>query len=295
MGLLGNLVNKLYTNVLDPFTTVVSHPIKSIQAAIDPNIKFKDVVAQTVAEPKGQQVVEAISTGLALGSVFGAAKAVVTKGVTAAASALIPSTTKGKIIAGGSTLLGAAVLTETKKPLKTISEIPSNIGSFGSNVGKFIEDPSIAAAEKILKENPGTVIAIGAGAAALGAGSLITGLGAIENIQTRESVKDLTKELKNDLAGTPTTSNLVPTTPQKISLVDTTPSQTNNAALVPTSPPTAQTQQLTTTKKKTPSRKVKKQTPINVNQRVNVLVQNKNSSIGIKNQSKNYLKRSVYA
>lgn len=290
MGLLSNIVKTAYTKVLDPFTTVVSHPIKSIQAAIDPNIKFKDVVASTVAEPKGQQIVEAITTGLTVGSVLGATKAVVTKGVTTAAKALIPSTTKGKVIAAVAAPVAVGVLSETKKPVSAISKAPGALAAFGADVGTFIDDPTLRNAEKILKENPGVTLALGAGAVAAGAGAVVSGIGAIENIKTRESVKDLTKELSTDTKNLPTSSNLPTATPQNIKLVDT------NPQLAPTSPPTAQTQQLTTTSKRLPSsRKVKKQNPINVNQRVNVVVQNKNSSVGIKSQNKNYLKRGVYA
>jgi len=285
MGLLGNLVNKVYTNVLDPFTTVVSHPIKSVQAIVSPNIKFSDVVAQTVAEPKIQQITEAITTGLAVGSVLGVGKAIATKGVTTVAKALIPSTAKGKIATAIAVPVAAGVLTKTTKPIESISKVPSQLTAFGADVGTFIDNPTLLNAEKILKENPGVSVALGTGAVLAGAGAVVSGIGALENIQTRESVKELTKELKSDLTQTPAVSNILPTTttstPQQVKLIDTAPQ--SNSSLVPVTP---QTTAVSSTSSKVGVRRRKRKSmrsPTSINQKVNVIIGNKT-----------YLKREVH-
>jgi hypothetical protein len=285
MGILGNLVNKLYTNVLDPFTTVVSHPIKSVQAIVSPNIKFSDVVAKTVAEPKLQQITEAITTGLAVGSVFGAAKAIATKGVATAAKALIPATTKGKVTAAVAVPVAAGVLTKTSKPIESIAKVPAQLTAFGADVGSFIDDPTLKNAEKILKENPGVSLAIGAGAVALGAGSIVSGIGAVENIKTRESVKELTNQLS-----TQPVSTILPTTTETKRVAEV--PATTNLAPVSMTPQTPQTQVISSSAVGVRRRKRKSmRSPASINQRVNVIVSNR--SIGTEN--KTYLKREIYA
>lgn len=284
MGLLGKIVEKAYTKVLDPFTTAVAHPIKSVQAVISKDKKFKDVVAATVAEPKAQQITEVITTGLTVGSLFGAAKAVATKGVVAAGKALIPSTTKGKVTAAIAAPITIGVLSETKKPLDVVAKAPGALAAFGADVGTFVDDPTLQNAEKILRENPGVSVALGAGAVAAGAGALVTGFGAIENIKTRESVQDLTKTL-----------TIMPLQPDKgISL---TPVGESNTGVM--SPVTPQTQaQATNSRPGGVRRRYKKRKsstlPTSINQKVNVVVQNRNSSVGIR-QSKNYIKERLLA
>lgn len=273
MGLLGNLVNKVYTNVLDPFTTIVSHPIKSIQAAINPDIKFKDVVSETIKEPKGQQIVEVLSTALTVGSIYGAGKAIATKGITTAAKALIPSTTKGKIVAGGTTLLGAGILAETKKPIQAVSTLPSNIGNFGSNVGKLIDNPTLLQAEKTLKENPLiSSIVLGTGAAIVGKGAT-SAFGAVSSYQTKKAVDELSSTIKQNN----TANNLLPSAGE-IALRDTSTNEVASStnSFIPQTAVTPATTQMTTTKTGISKRKTyKKQQLQNISQKVNVVLGNK--------------------
>jgi hypothetical protein len=285
MGLLGNLVNKLYTTILDPFTTIVAHPLQSGKAIIDPNTSFSNLVKKTVSEPKLQQITEVLTTGTVLGSGLGLAKGIATKGLLPVVKNLIPTTGKGKLIGGTTLLVGGGILTQTQKPLTTLSTIPSKLTAFGADVGTFIDQPTLLNAEKILKENPGVSIALGAGAVAAGAGALVTGFGAIENIQTREAVKDLTKELS-----TQPVSTLLPTSPTETKRVSEIPA-TSNLSPVSMTPQTPQTQVLSSTAGVRRQKRKSMRSPASISQRVNVIVSNR--SIGT--QNKTYLKREIYA
>lgn len=270
MGLLSTLNNLVTKN---PIVSSLVTPVANLVQKIAPN-----PVSKFVSE-------KPVTTALIVaGGAAGTLTKVGAAAATSIARSLIPTTAKQAVVTGTTAIVGYGVLSETKKPLEAVAKAPSALVNFGKDVGKFVEDPTLLNAEKILKENKGVSVALATGGLILGgtalAKTLLPAAGAVSNIQTKEAVQDLTNTLQN--------------VPNQISLVDTSKPIASNSN-VPSTPVTPQTQTMpsTSNNRKKYSRKVKA-LPQNITQRVNVVVQNKNSSVGIK-QSKNYLKRSVYA
>lgn len=259
---------------------VVSHPITTLTKGY--GAAKQEVLGEKASTSIGKVV---LNTG-----VVGAA--VLTGGTSAGRTiavnvgkSLIPKTTSGKIIAG---LAAPAVVTAVANNPKIITEaakLPAKSAAFGADVGKATANPTKENLLNIAKENPLiTGLVVGAGALTLGK-TLLPTAGAITNIQTKEAVQDLTSQLQS----LPTAA--VPP------VVDTSKSlTTTQTPFSPTTAVTAATAPLPTTSgtRKVAKRASKKAIPQNISQRVNVVVQNKNSSVGIR-QSKNYLKRSILA
>jgi len=242
------------------------------------------VVAKTVAEPKAQQIGEVITTGLTVGSVFGAVKSIATKGIAKAVTAVIPSTTKGKVKAAIAVPAGISAVASNPKILSEAASIPSKSAAFGADVGRFTADPSLESALNIVQENPLISGLVAGGAVLGGAGAIISGVGALENVRTRESVVDLTSALQNSPS-----SNL-----PSDSGAAAKPVQTSTEPFAPSTAVTPATAKLSATSTKK-SKSSRKSTPSVINQKVNVIVQNKNTSAGIRSQTKNYIKEPLLA
>lgn len=85
-----------------------------------------------------------------------------------AVTSLIPSTTKGKIVAAAvAPVIASAII---QNPAKAI-QVPGQILNFQTNVGGLIANPSLSKAVEIVKENPviSSLVAVG-GVAAIGGG-----------------------------------------------------------------------------------------------------------------------------
>lgn len=280
MGILGNIVKAIYKPI-DVAVTTFAHPIQVTKAIFDPKTTVSQVVQKTIAEPKSKQITDVITAGLGYATALGGAVAIGTKGVVKAAASLIPSTTKGKIIAAVVAPVAISAVAQNPKIVtSTVPEVVPALTAFGSDIGKFSKDPSLENAKKIVTENPivaGGLLLVG-GAAAIPAAAALTN--AYENIQTREAVKDLTKEISTTLPAT------LPTT-EKIKSDPINNTQIAQAPVVASTPAVNKVTPTTLVKRK-PLR-LKKASPQQINQRVNVIVSNKNSSVG----TKNYLNKRI--
>lgn len=303
MGLLSNVINKVGSSkvgkaVFKPGGVVdtITKPIQYVGAIVaNPVTTVTKGVGAALEKAKTESFEK--QAGKVLLNTGTVAAAVVTGGTsvgrTAAANvakSLVPKTLTGKLAGAAGVVVATGALTKTDKPIEAVSKAPGALFNFGQNAGSLIEDPSLAAAEKLLKENPLiSTIAVG-GAIAAGAGSIVTGIGALENIKTRESVQDLTKQLSIQ----PTPNTQLPTD-SGIRLIDESKPLPANPN-VPATPITPQTGNLTTTKPRKVSKYKKKKSalPTSINQKVNVIVQNRNTSVGIR-QSKNYLNKRLLA
>jgi len=271
----GGIADKI-TSPIQYFGAIVANPGTTITQG--PNAALQKAKDESFEKQAGKVL---LNTGTV-------AAAVLTGGTTAGRTAattigksLIPKTAKQVLVTAAVVPVAAGVLSQTKKPLDIVTKAPSALLEFGKDAGKLIEDPSLKNAEKLLKENPGVSIALGGAGLIIGGKSLLPAAGAVTNIQTKEAVQDLTNQLSNiptagAIVGEDTSKEL--TTTQK-----------------PFSPTTAITPATQIQKPTTQSMGVRRQkrkstrSPVAVNQRVNILVQNKNSSIG----TKNYLKREI--
>jgi len=304
MGLLGNIIQKVGQSkigqtvfkpggVVDTITkpaqaigVIVSNPITAITKGY--GAAKQKVLNESVEKSIGKVI---LNTGTVAAAVVtggtAAGRAAVTTAVPKIVKAITPTTPKAILTTAIAAPIAIGVLKETKKPLEAITKAPGALTAFGSDVGKAIENPSISSITNIVKENP-TVSAIAGGLAiGAGAGALVTGIGALENIKTRESVQELTSTLGNQL---PATTGVTSSTDTSKALQTEQKPFSPTTAVTPATAPLAQT-----TTRKVAKMKTRKQVPQAISQRVNVVVQNKNTSTGIKSQSKNYLKREVYA
>lgn len=258
--------------------SIVANPITTLKQG--PGAALQKARTETFEKQAGKVVLNTAIVGAAVatGGTSVGRTAVLNLG-----KSLIPKTTGGKIIAG---LAAPAVVTAVASNPKILTEaakLPGKSAAFGADVGRATANPTKENILNIAKENPLiTGLVVGAGALTLGK-TLLPAAGAVTNIQTKESVQDLTEQLKT----LPTTGG--------VAVADT--SKTISTQQAPFSPTTAITPATatlpsTTTRARKATRK--KQIPQSISQKVNVVVQNKNSSVGIK-QSKNYLKRSILA
>ena len=219
MGILGSINNFISNNkIISNLVTPIPNLIQKILP--NPVTKFvSEKPATTALIVAGGAAATLTKTGIAVTSTV--------------VKALTPTTPKGVITAAIAAPVIIGVLSKTSKPLELVSSAPSKLTSFGKDLGTLIDNPSLRNAEALLKQNPGVSIALGTGAVIAGAGSLISAIGAVENIQTRNAVNSLTSELSSDLKN-PSISNL----PTGGSVVSDT-SKTVNTTQTPFSPTTA--------------------------------------------------------
>ncbi len=210
--------------------------------------------------------------GLAI-SATGLGAKTIAKGVVSSAPALIPSTTKGKVVGAVAGLATAGAI--AKAPQATISAIaktPGAIANFGGNVAKFASSPSVETAKQIVTENP--VISAGVGLVA-GAGIVKAVAPAIATARQTEAIQEQTEVLKETARSKETGVSVTPLVPQQIA---------------PTSPVTPQTQTLASTTPKKRKRRAKKAPRPSIKQSVNIAIQNNNTGI---RATKKYLNREV--
>lgn len=295
MGILGKIINKVGSSkigqavfkpggIVDTITkpvqyvgAIVANPITTIKQS--PKAALEEAKSKSFENQAGKVL---LNTGVVGAAVLTGGTSVGRSAAVSLAKSLTPTTPKRIITAAVAAPIAIGVLKETKKPLEAVSKAPSELTQFGSDIGKFVENPSTTTAADIVQNSP--LLTAGAGLLLAG-GAVKTGAavaGAISNIQTRDALKDLANQ-NNTLPAGDSAKDITQkeiTTPQK--------------AFIPETAITPATAKITSLQAKR-SRRRSYQKMNQVNQRVNVVVQNKSSSVGIKSQNKNYLKRSILA
>lgn len=282
MGLLSS-IGKGIAKVLDVTTVALAHPIQTATAVVSKKSTVQDVVTAHFAQPLKEQIKDIVvgTAGIAATVVGGAAIGTAAKAGTllpaagAAAKSLIPSTAKGKVVAAvAAPIVVGAVAKEPVKSVKAAISAPSELAQFGGDVATFAANPSVATAKEIIKESP--VISAAVGAAVVG-GAALKILPAVATARQTEAIQEQTKAIEQATGGI--------TVIDKSGEFKSLPAAENNAPI----PQTPQTQKVSSTTVKKRARRAKKAVVPSVNQRVNVIVANRNTSTGMKN----YLKREV--
>lgn len=153
-----NLAVKSFYTVADPVISAIAHPIKTVQAAVDPNKTIKQQQDEFFSQTKNQQAAQFTIGALNLGGVAGASKAVSTAGIKTAAVAVSKTVAKNPI--KSVTLPLAVIATEAavgkapEKSLKIAKDTAVGLPNFASNVGTAIGDPSTENFKKIVEDNP---------------------------------------------------------------------------------------------------------------------------------------------
>jgi hypothetical protein len=220
--------------VLSPIATIVAHPIQSIEAALSPTKTFAQVEASHFSQPVATQIKQTSLGVVAVATTgIGLASGAIAKGI-GLASTILPTTTKGKIVAAATLpIVASAVI---NKPSLAVS-VPSDILNFQSNAGKVLANPSVSSVKNLIVENPiissvvaaGTLATVGYGAANLV--STYSNTQAVkENTQTTSKGYEYHTTTPEELAKyTPTSqpiqiiNQLPPTTPEVVAPLDNNP------------------------------------------------------------------------
>lgn len=187
---------------------------------------------------------------------------------------LLKTATTGAAVIGG-----AGILTKTSKPLDVVTSAPGKVFQAGQGLGSLIDDPSLANAEKFLKENKEVSAAAGLGLVLVGGKWVLpSALNYMQEKKTQSLITDL-----------PTDNNIPTPNAAVIPVKESKPIYTEQTPFSPSTAITPATKvQTPTTGVRRPKRKSMR-SPASVNQRVNILVQNKNTSTA----NKNYISRRI--
>jgi hypothetical protein len=287
MGLLASLQKIVAT----PLVATGNLIIKGINAVTGKNIPTGNVTT-ALQDKTFKNLVNVVGGGLvAAGAVVAApiiAESVASAGGSGAvlkkvATSLIPTTTKGKLIAAAVVPVVASAVINKPSLLVTT---PSSILNFQSNAGKLIANPSIENAKTLLTENPVVSTLVGAGAVAAVGG----GIGLAANTIATFTNSQATKENTNAglVAESQATSN-----DSGITVTDSSGEMYKVLPAPETGPTSAVTHEIKTTTSTKRKKRSVKALPQNISQKVNVLVNNKSSSVGIK-QNKKYINERLF-
>lgn len=284
-----NDVGSTISKVANTALTAIAHPIgffTNTEAAYQ----------KTAKESTGQLVIEGVTNTLAVlgGVAVGAAAKAGTlgKSVAAVIPKLIPATTKGKIIAAvAAPVVIGAVANNPFKAAEAISKTPAALGNFGSNLAGLAANPTLANAKTLVTDNPVISTLVGAGAVAAVGGGIGLAANTIATFTNSQSTKANTAATNAGLiAENPSNSN-----DSGISVTDKSGEMYKIMPMPETQPTTPVThvvkQGTTSTRRK---KRTSKAVPQNISQKVSVLVNNRSSSVGIK-QSKKYINREILA
>jgi len=188
MGVLSKIKNaavKAVYKVADPVITAIGAPVKTVKAILDPKKTVKEVSNEFFAQPKSTQAIKATTNIIAIG---GGALAGAAGKLGTIAKAIIPTSIKGKAIAAVTVPVAAGIIVSSPKAREEIVSAPSALVNVGTNIGDFIESPTLQNAKDIVMENPLAAGIIGGGAL-LATVPLVAP--AIGNIITGEKLDDI--------------------------------------------------------------------------------------------------------
>lgn len=282
MGLLSSIGGALKSG-LESFETIVQHPIQSIKT-IGNGAAFNELSQKTNSAPLGQQIGNILlSTGtaaaatVAVGAVAGSATATA---IASRAATLVPATTKGKIAAA--VIAPIAVGAIANNPIKAASAVANTatgLVNFGGNAAELAANPTLENAKTLVKENPVITALAGAGAiAAIGGG-----VGLAANTVATYMNSKATKENTASTLG----SGDAPVATDGSQLGSLVPEKTLSTS--ENKPVTSETTTISSGTVRRRKRKSMRSVP--VVQKVNVVVQNRNSAVG--QQAKKYIKREL--
>lgn len=292
MGLLssiGNIASKVITAVT-PTKEKISNVGAVLNAALNPF--SKSTVVANVSNPVLKTALETVANHPYATAAVVAAPVAIAKSpavrevVKRAAGSIVPTSTIGKVATVAAIpAVAGAVATKPLESAKALISAPENLANFGSNAATLISEPTKENLKTLINENPiiSSGVALGAGAAIVSVAAPVVG-----GLLTREAIKDQTDIIAKAIGESnpmPTSSGQVLTSSPTASAVPVTP---ETKPLIATAGGGS-----TSTSKR---RKRTPKTPLmpSVRQNVNILVQNKSSSVGIK-QTKRYINKEILA
>ena len=263
------IVNLLPVPKASPITANVSNP--ALKTALETVANHPYAAAAVVAAPIAIAKSPAVAT---------VAKNIVTS--------VAPKTVVGKVATVAAVPIVAGAI--ARQPIETISAVtalPSGLANFGGNVAQVAANPTLENAAKVFKENPviaGATVAATVAAVGLGTSALLS------NIANTAAVKENTKVMQTEGINISPTSNLLPQTSSITGAA--LPAASVSSPQTPTLPQTQIVRVGGTTSSTRRRKRTSKAVMPSIRQNVNVLVQNRNSSTGIR-QTKRYLNKEI--
>lgn len=237
MGILSR-IKKIAKGVAASAKTLVSHPVKSFTTgakaisavtaapvttltkglrAGEAQVKRQGILTSSIKNVASVGAVAGVVVGG--GALAGSATATRIVAGTApvairAAKGLIPTTPKGRVIAGAATIVGAgAVINQPVKSTNALISAPGKLAQFGGNLADLAAEPSLENAKNIVKENP---LLSAAAALAVGGTIVKTAAPLVSGLLTKNAIENQTEALladNNTPYGTPAPAALTPVTP----------------------------------------------------------------------------------
>lgn len=238
------------------FTKGISAGAKEVEAQRKSGLSVSQGVKQIGVITGTTAVAGAAVLAAAPAASTGAAGAAVRSVALSLGKALIPPTTKGKVVAAVVALpIAGAVIRRPEETLSSIGKTPSALVNVGGNIADLVADPSAANVKQLVTENP---VIVG-GAAALGAIALgKTIFPAIATARQTEAIQEQTEAIKDATGNLPT-----------FSTGKETPTYSSPVALTPA------TKEITPLKATTTKRRKRTKTkPQSVSQRVSIVFDN---------------------
>jgi hypothetical protein len=223
-------------------------------------------------------------TAKILGTTAVAAGAVLAGGTVAGravATKLIPTTTKGKVIAAVAAPIAIGAISKSPREVsEVIIKAPVELAEFGQGIAGVVTEPSVQSVKELVTDSP-LLTATTAIAAGLVVGKVAAPV--VGGLITKSAIEDI--KLESPAAVTPIVS---PTTPPVAAIPASAPVKQEGLTpmAAPITPELVNVKATTTKRKK---RQAKKQVKSSISQRVNVIVSSRSSGT----TTKNYLSRGV--
>ena len=198
----GDTISALTVHPLD----FIVNPTKAVAETRSATPLSNSLTAVKNAVVVGSAVVgaNALVSGLASGSVQSA----LVSGASALGKTAISNPVASAKVAIAGTV-GAGLLASSQTARSLVVNAPSNLFGFGSDVGNFIDNPSLSTAKDVVTEHPiataGTLIA---GGLAVG-GLVAAGVGAYSNFENTRAVKKNTEATLESAGATFETAQIV--------------------------------------------------------------------------------------
>jgi len=191
MSILSTIGNRLAT-ALNTLSGVVQNPVLAIKEGT------KASTEKFLTDTQSQRVLKTLyNVGAVAGAVY-AGGAIATKGIVPAVSSIIPKSTTGKLIAGGSApILATIAVSHPEKTATAVASAPTNLANFQANIGNFASEPSLEGATKIATQNPFLTGATTLGGLYVGGKLITSGANVYSNFVNTNAIQDNTKALSS--------------------------------------------------------------------------------------------------
>lgn len=190
MGLLSNAISSVKSFFNTPYLAGLEKAEQHLQAhPVEAALITTKIVAAPAVLATSVTAAKAAAPVVAKAAPVVAAAAVKTTGKIVTSAITNPAQALRTTIGAGTAIVGGSILLSSSKARTTLVETPGNLATFGTNVGKAIDEPSFKNIAKVAEDSPiitGALIAGGALIAAKAGGTIAT----IANTKAIKDVKD---------------------------------------------------------------------------------------------------------